>query len=712
MTVKILSSPAPKDIKDLSNGISQVIYNMSLRIINHGFIYCDDPDSADLVVRHAGAQGGPRVDVAHCHGLLPTGMRNMESWAWGVNEHVIDNLVRAKCITVPSKWVGDTIRRDMCVEPHVIHWAIDPSEWEPGTCEHYVLWAKGRPGDVCSPEPMNKLAALAKDIKFITTFGERADNVQSFNQTVPFSQMKELLRHAGVYLASTRETFGIQTLEAMACAVPVLGFDYAATPDIVAHGETGYLARPGDYDDLLTGLRYCIKHRERLGAAAREVALSYTWDKVASQMAAVYTKALEEHVGPEVSIIIPCYNYAHYVSDAIGSALGQDGGSFEVIVVDDRSTDGSRDVISRYAGRVHTVFKEANEGVAQARNTGAAAANGKYLVFLDADDMMEPGWLKATLTVMRRNDRIGIAYTPLKSVLAQGGAKTWRWPPRRSMPQAQLTGANTVPTCCMVRKEAFMRAGGYRSRYEPTEDGELWTRIVELGYDIECATEKPLFLYRVGHQSLSWGKSLPDYMAWHQPSKIGRPPFAAAGTPPKQSWPVRDYDQPLVSVVVAHREGGLLDGLIDTIDSIVGQTYQFWELLLIARTSGDLDLRPFPFVKIHAFGWDVSSEQLLNYGAKQAKAPLITPALSGDAFDGHFIERALYAWQTRGEIAGCIPLAWWEHIGGMQDGETVTAFVRRLTEEGLYKENKETWHAEDVQGDRRVHAAIRQVAPA
>lgn len=710
--IRIWSSPHPKDIKSVDNGISQAIYNLSLRIINYGYTYVDVPESADLIVRHAGAQGGPRVDVAHCHGLLPTGMRNLESWAWGVNGHVIDNLVRAKCITVPSQWVGDTIRRDMCVEPHVVEWAIDGNEWDPGACEHYVLWAKGRAGDVCSPEPVNKLATMASDVKFITTFGEQTGNVQSFNQTVPFRQMKELIRNAGVYLATTRETFGIQTLEAMACAVPVLGFDYAATPDIVTHGETGYLARPGDYDDLLAGLRYCIKHRKRLGEAAREVALTYTWDRVASQMAEVYTEALEPHIGPEVSIIIPCYNYAHFVGDAIGSALGQDGGSFEVIVVDDKSTDNSRDVISHYAGRVTTVFKEQNEGVAQARNTGAASANGKYLAFLDSDDMMEPGWLKATLTIMRRNDRLGIAYTPLKGLLQHGGAKVWGWPPRSGMPQAQLTGANTVPTCCLVRKEAFMRAGGYRSRYEPTEDGELWTRIVELGYDIECATEKPLFLYRVGHPSLSRGKSLPDYMAWHQPSKIGRPPFAATGSPPKKSWPVRDYDQPLVSIVVAHREGGLLDGLLDTIDSIVGQTYQFWELLLIVRASGDLDLRPFPFVKVHDVGWDVSSEQLLNYGAKQAKAPLITPALSGDAFDGHFIERALYAWQTRGEIAGCIPLAWWEHVGGMQDGETITEFVNRLAEVGLYKEKKEAWHAEDVQGQHVQGAVVAQAVPA
>jgi glycosyltransferase involved in cell wall biosynthesis len=632
--IRIWSDPHPDHLKDRSNGIAQVIYHLSRELPAHGFVYANRPEDADLIVRHAGARGGSRVDVTHNHGLLPTGMRDLSAWAWSVNADVIDNLVRAKEITVPSEWVGDAIRRDMRVNPTVTHWGIDAHEWQPGQNDGYVLWAKGRSGDVCDPEIVNRLAHRMPDASFITTFGETMPHVKVVGMQ-PFDQMKHLIQNAGVYLATTRETFGIQTLEAMACGVPVLGFRWAATPDLIEHGETGYLAEPGNIDDLAEGLRYCQRHRKRLGAAAREKALTFTWSRTAQQIAAIYRRALEPHIGPKVSIVIPCFNYAKWVGEAIESALAQGAADdLEVIVVDDGSKDGSAEIAERYPVQV---IRKDNGGVASARNRGADEARGKYIAFLDADDLMEPGWLKANLSAIEKNDRIGIAYTPLRLLRADGSFLSVNWPPQRPDPQRQLNGENLIPTCCLIRREAFNRAGGYRQRFEPTEDGELWTKIIECGYEVVCSSPKPLFTYRTGHASLSRrNPKTPDYyMPWHTPSQIGEPPFAAAGRPPLKSWPVRDYDRPVISIIV---RDGADAALIETLDSLLAQSYRFWEVVILGDAR---ELQGYPFTR-----WAQKSIE--------ARAPLAVIVKAGEVLDPFCLENNLLAWQERGQVVGLL----------------------------------------------------------
>lgn len=658
MSIKVWSNPSAAQLPNPSNGIAMVVHHLNRLLPQLGFEYVGSPEVADLCVMHAGA-AHPKVDVAHNHGLMPTAMRDCEDWEWAVNKELIRNLTTAKEITVPSQWVAETIRRDMRVNPNVVYWGIEGSEWTPGTNKGYVLWAKGRAHGVNDPTPMQKLADMAPDRRFISTYGQQTPNV-SIIETQPFDKMKVLLREAGVYLATTRETFGIQTLEAMACGVPILGFNWAATPEIVEHLKTGYLVEPDDFKGLLEGLDYCYAHRKRLGEAAREVALSFTWEKVASQMADVYRRALNPHDGPEVSIIIPCHNYGNWVRDAIDSALTQGHVTHEVIVIDDCSTDNSREVIASYEGLVTIVHNEYNMGVSATRNKGASIARGEYLAFLDADDYMSQGWLKATAAAMRDNRRIGIAYTGLMLV-SPNGNRPADWPPPVADVQPLLRCLNVVPTCCLIRKEAFDRAGGYRRRFEPTEDGELWTRIVECGYDVISATVKPLFNYRVGHASLSRGKVLPDYRGWHAPTLMGKPPCVAITANERGSFPVRDYDRPVVSVLILHGEGHTAEQLLDTLDMLTSQTFQFWEVWVLGK--GPLpNMRSFPFVR-------VSKDPL-----KELRAPLVFLLDSGDnIFEAKSVEKALSRWQHTGTIEAegdLIPLKWLTLVKGVSPSDT------------------------------------------
>ena len=96
---------------------------------------------------------------------------------------------------------------------------------------------------------------------------------------------------------------------------------------------------------------------------------------------------------PDVSVIIPCYRQANYLAEAIDSALAQEGEDKEVIVINDSSPDHTRDVCARYGDSLVYIEQE-NRGVSAARNTGIRSARGKYIAFLDSDDIYLPGTLK------------------------------------------------------------------------------------------------------------------------------------------------------------------------------------------------------------------------------------------------------------------------------------------------------------------------------
>jgi glycosyltransferase involved in cell wall biosynthesis len=100
-----------------------------------------------------------------------------------------------------------------------------------------------------------------------------------------------------------------------------------------------------------------------------------------------------------VSVIIPCYNHARYLGQAIESVLDQSYPRVEIIVVDDGSTDHTTQVAARYSG-VHYVRQE-NQGLSAARNTGLRQSRGDFPVFLDADDLLLPGALEAGLNCLK-----------------------------------------------------------------------------------------------------------------------------------------------------------------------------------------------------------------------------------------------------------------------------------------------------------------------
>lgn len=118
---------------------------------------------------------------------------------------------------------------------------------------------------------------------------------------------------------------------------------------------------------------------------------------------------------PLVSILINNYNYGHYLQDAIDSAIAQTYPNIEIIVVDDGSTDNSRNIMTGYGNAIATVFKE-NGGQASAFNAGFAASRGEIIFFLDADDLFVPDKVAKVTAAFRQSNEIGWSFHPQKLV--------------------------------------------------------------------------------------------------------------------------------------------------------------------------------------------------------------------------------------------------------------------------------------------------------
>ena len=178
-----------------------------------------------------------------------------------------------------------------------------------------------------------------------------------------------------------------------------------------------------------------------------------------------------------VSVVIPCYNQAHFLSEAIESVLAQSYSNFEVIVVDDGSTDNTSEVAAHYPG-VRLVCQE-NQGVSGARNSGLAVSKGEYVVFLDADERLLPGALKAGLECLKAHPKCAFVSGRGRHIRSNGSPPAGR---RRHRIEGDLYGellrgcSILVPTV-MYRRSVFEVVGGFDTSLRSASDYDLYLRI-------------------------------------------------------------------------------------------------------------------------------------------------------------------------------------------------------------------------------------------
>jgi glycosyltransferase involved in cell wall biosynthesis len=188
---------------------------------------------------------------------------------------------------------------------------------------------------------------------------------------------------------------------------------------------------------------------------------------------------------PTITIIIPCYRQACYLPGAVESALGQSYPAVEVIVVNDGSDDDTEEVARRYLGRIRYVAKK-NGGLSSARNAGIAQARGKYLHFLDADDLLHPeaiDWLVQAID--GREDRIAVmGHQDFTDRPDPGRGKSY-YPADRLPKTGNLLFSNVGPPHTFLSCRATVsRLGGFDEGLRSCEDWDLWSRMVLDGAQI------------------------------------------------------------------------------------------------------------------------------------------------------------------------------------------------------------------------------------
>ncbi len=207
---------------------------------------------------------------------------------------------------------------------------------------------------------------------------------------------------------------------------------------------------------------------------------------------------------PAVTIIVACFNYGRWLPESVGSVLDQTFSDFELVIVDDGSTDDSLDVARRLAAgdeRV-TVITQPNSGQpAIPRNLGIGRARGRYIVCLDADDRLGPNVLEVCAAALDADPKAGMAWVQMQEFGASD-----RLFPYSEWSLEVLKRRNIVPCTAMFRRDASDAAGGYSLNVRGYEDWDHWLGIAHAGF-----TGRPVpgavFYYRV-HEGGVFDQSL------------------------------------------------------------------------------------------------------------------------------------------------------------------------------------------------------------
>jgi glycosyltransferase involved in cell wall biosynthesis len=183
-----------------------------------------------------------------------------------------------------------------------------------------------------------------------------------------------------------------------------------------------------------------------------------------------------------VAVVIPCYQQAEYLAEAVESVVGQTFGDWEVVIVDDGSTDATAAVaeglIAAHPDRRIRLLRQANQGVAAARNNGIAASTGRYVLPLDADDVLQPPMLERTVGLLEAEPGVAVAYTDFVHFgAADRPISSGRW-------ELEALGyANQLGISALYRREVWAAVGGYNANMRHGyEDWDFWIGAAEHGF--------------------------------------------------------------------------------------------------------------------------------------------------------------------------------------------------------------------------------------
>ena len=200
---------------------------------------------------------------------------------------------------------------------------------------------------------------------------------------------------------------------------------------------------------------------------------------------------------------MPVYNGEKYIAQAIDSVLSQSFRDFELIVIDDGSTDKSAEIVGSYSDkRVRYVANQVNLGLASARNRAIEVANSDYLAWLDSDDISLPDRLNKQVALLDRHPGIGLCGTWVRT-LGLGSEQIWQYPSDPMFVRARMLFDDPLATSAAMVRRSCLAMDGLRfdARFPPAEDYDLWERISRNSG--VCNIAEVLTLYRVHPNQIS-----------------------------------------------------------------------------------------------------------------------------------------------------------------------------------------------------------------
>lgn len=545
MNLNIL--PSPERCLQKAGGVNSVVADHALGFLASG---CEISNNGNIHIIHALEQSD-QIDVFHCHGLYPIGNGYFDRHYSKANDIVLSNALKARVTICISEFSANILRHKLHIDPVVTRNGIWTSEYKRGGMQS---------GAVLFPKVALDANAIPDDVIWLKRNSDlpllSIANISGIRSTGRLSRPEfiETLQSCSIYLGTTKENNSMATMEAMVIGLPVVGYDIGFNSEWLINGDGCELVPYGDQIALLDALHKVKSNWKKYSDKARDYAQLFDWQPVIDELLGIYRNLENLEANKSVSIVIPSHNYGEFVGQAIESALAQTV-PCEVIVIDDKSSDNSPEIIRGYP--VKFIRNEVNLGVAESRNKAIAQSTGKFVVCLDADDVMLPNFVEKHLQAFRTNED-AITYSHIQLVDRNGDTMRKFLFNADARPELQFEGRNQIPSCCMFRKSFWERAGGYDKRFSPAEDAHLWLKIFQLGGKARKASVKHLMDYRIHGSNVS-NQGFPNW--WNEAQNFIQP--------------IRDRDAVLTIIIDEQNEG-----IKDTLWSLENQTVQNWECQL------------------------------------------------------------------------------------------------------------------------------------